>query len=160
MQVVVIFGSNSGNKRRTIEEATTLLSERVGAIVIKSSFYETEPWGFECTELFLNQVVIFESTLAPEDILQACLETEKRLGRIRPAGIRYASRTIDIDILFCGQQVISTTQLTVPHPRLELRNFVLTPLNEIIPDFIHPVLHKKISGLLTECPDKMAVRKL
>lgn len=160
MQVVVIFGSNSGDKRRTIEEATTLLSKRVGAVVIKSSFYETEPWGFECTELFLNQVVIFECTLAPENILQACLETEKQLGRIRPAGIRYASRTIDIDILFYGQQTISTTQLTVPHPRLELRNFVLTPLNEIIPDFIHPVLHKKISGLLAECPDKMAVKKL
>lgn len=160
MLATVILGSNSGDKRETIEKAVTMLSGKAGRMVRASSYYETEPWGFECTELFLNRVVQFDTSLSPEEFLGICLETEKQLGRTRPANVRYASRTIDIDILFFGDEVISTEALTVPHPRMALRNFVLVPLNEVMPDFIHPLLHKKISGLLKECPDTMTVKRL
>lgn len=158
--VVVIFGSNSGNKHDNIEEAIALLSAKTGDITIASSYYETAPWGFESTEQFLNKVVAFETTLSPEDFLNYCLETEQKLGRIRLPDVRYASRTIDIDILFYDSRIINTPNLTIPHPRLPERNFVLTPLNEIMPAFIHPLLGKRISELAKECEDKGDVRTL
>lgn len=161
MQVVTILGSNSGDKFRLMEQAVSLLSEEAGKITLASSYYETAPWGFECEEDFLNRVVVFETEICPESFLQTALDTEKRLGRTRPAnGTRYTSRPIDIDILFYGTKIIDTPTLIVPHPRLELRNFVLTPLCEILPDFIHPVSHKSIQTLWEECPDKSEVRKI
>lgn len=160
MLATIILGSNSGDKRETIEKAIAILSGKAGRMVNVSSYYETEPWGFECFELFLNRVAIFDTQLSAEKFLDICLETEQLLGRTRPTDSRYASRTIDIDILFFGSEIIDTATLTVPHPRMALRNFVLVPLNEIMPDFIHPVLHKKISGLLSECPDTMTVKRL
>ena len=149
MQVVTILGSNSGNKRQLITEAIRILSS-TEQWVMASSFYETAPWGFECDENFLNQVVVFQTRLSAFDFLQRCLETEKRLGRIRLAGgPRYSSRPIDIALLFYD-----------PHPRMQERNFVLTPLAEILPDFVHPVFQKTIATLLQECPDKLEARKL
>lgn len=97
----------------------------------------------------------------PRIFLQAALDTEKQLGRKRSAdGPRYTSRPIDIDILFYGTEVIDTPTLTVPHPRLAERSFVLTPLYEILPNFIHPVFHKSIRSLWEECPDRLEVRKI
>lgn len=159
MQIVTIFGSNSGDKYQIIKEATSILSS-AGQILMASSFYETEPWGFECKENFLNQVIVFETPLSPLDFLHRCLETEKQLGRIRnPQGPRYSSRPIDIDILFCESLVMDTPELILPHPRLTERNFVLTPLAEIMPDFVHPVLSKTITQLRSECPDQSMVKK-
>lgn len=159
MIATVILGSNSGNRREIIDKAVSILSV-AGQLISSSSFYETEPWGFESTEQFLNKVAVLDTAMSPEAFLKYCLETEKALGRTRTPGVRYSSRTIDIDILFCDQQIINTPDLTVPHPRIAERNFVLAPLNEIMPDFIHPVLHKKISGLLSLCPDKLAVKRI
>lgn len=160
MQVVTIFGSNSGNKQELITQAIDRLS-RIGKIVLSSSFYETEPWGFECRENFLNQVTVFATALSPEKFLQACLDTEKHLGRVRSTdGPRYSSRPIDIDLLFCDSQILDTPRLTIPHPRLSKRNFVLIPLVEIMPDFVHPVLGKSIKDLLSESPDQLQVRKI
>lgn len=161
MNAVVIFGSNTGHKKQIIEEAAILLAAKTaGEITTTSSFYETEPWGFESPDLFLNRVIIYSTPLSPEDFLKKCLETEKELGRVRTGTARYASRLIDIDILFYDSLIIDTPDLAIPHPRLAERNFVLTPLNEIMPDFEHPVLHKKISGLFRNCPDKMSVKRL
>lgn len=161
IEVVTILGSNSGNKYQLMEKAIHLLSEKAGKSLLASSYYETEPWGFECDENFLNRIVVFCTALSPEQFLHACLDTEKQLGRIRSGNSpRYTSRPIDIDILFYGSETISTPDLTIPHPRLTERNFVLTPLNEIMPDFIHPVLHKSISTLLGECPDKLEVVRI
>ncbi len=159
MQITVILGSNSGDKFQLIRDALTLLEERAGRIKMISSLYETAPWGFESKEMFINQVAVFETPLLPHAFLQICQETEHALGRIRTAHVRYASRTIDIDILFCESLIIRSPELTVPHPRLQERNFVLVPLEEIMPDFEHPVLHKKISVLLSESPDSLAVKK-
>lgn len=160
MVITVILGSNSGNKTENIQQATASLSQQTGKLVASSSVYETAPWGFESNEPFLNQVLQFETILQPEAFLQQALAIEKSLGRIRPADIRYASRTIDIDLLFCDSEIIRTPILTLPHPRIAERRFVLTPLNEIMPDFIHPLFRKTISQLLSECPDPLAVNKL
>lgn len=158
MQTVTIFGSNSGDKYQIIKRATSILSS-AGQILMASSFYETEPWGFESKENFLNQVIVFETSLPPLDFLHCCLETEKQLGRIRnPLGPRYSSRPIDIDLLFCESKIMDTPELVLPHPRLTERNFVLTPLAEIMPGFVHPVLGKTIAQLLSECPDKSMVK--
>lgn len=160
MQAVTIFGSNSGKKQELIREAIYQLS-KIGQIVLSSSYYETEPWGFECSENFLNQITVFETSLSPEEFLKACLDTEKQLGRIRTTyGPRYSSRPIDIDLLFCDSQILNTPALTIPHPRLSERNFVLTPLAEIMPDFVHPVLGKTMTCLLAESPDQLQVKRL
>ena len=160
LQKKTILGSNSGNKRQLITEAIRILSS-TEQWVMASSFYETAPWGFECDENFLNQVVVFQTRLSAFDFLQRCLETEKRLGRIRLAGgPRYSSRPIDIDLLFYDSVILNTPDLILPHPRMQERNFVLTPLAEILPDFVHPVFQKTIATLLQECPDKLQARKL
>ena len=160
MQAITIFGSNLGNKQQIICQAVRLLATLVGPIKASSSFYETEPWGFECNENFLNRVVVFETSLAPQALLHHCLETEKYLGRQRHAdGPRYSSRPIDIDILFYDTLVLDTPDLILPHPRICERNFVLTPLAEILPDFIHPIQQRTISELLAECPDKLKAKK-
>lgn len=160
MLITVILGSNSGDKKHYLHEAARLLSEKAGKITAASSLYETAPWGFTCQENFLNQVLVFETELNPQTFLQTALQTEQILGRKRDASVRYSSRTIDIDLLFCGSQIIHTPELTLPHPRIAERNFVLTPLNELMPDFIHPILHKTVSQLLSVCPDPLTVKRL
>ena len=160
MQVTTILGSNSGQKQEIMAHAIRLL-ECAGRVIARSSLYETAPWGFECKEIFLNQLVVFETALSPKDFLIHCLQTEKQLGRVRISkGERYSSRPIDIDILFCESLHLDTPELTVPHPRLAERNFVLIPLREVMPDFIHPVLHQTITELCDSCPDTLAVKKL
>lgn len=160
MVITVILGSNSGNKAEYIRQATDLLIRQTGRLTTSSSLYETAPWGFDNNEPFLNQVLQIETDLSPETFLQQTLTIEKSLGRLRPSDVRYASRTIDIDLLFCDTEIIRTLSLTVPHPRIAERRFVLIPLNEIMPSFIHPSLHKPVSQLLSECSDTLAVKKL
>lgn len=159
MLITVIFGSNSGEKRSYIEKAMHLLASETGEITAASSFYETEPWGFESDESFLNRVATYKTLLSPAEFLQKALAIENKLGRTRSPEIRYTSRTIDIDLLFCDSLSIHTTNLTIPHPRIAERKFVLVPLQEIMPDFVHPVLGKKISALLAETPDQLLVKK-
>lgn len=157
MEITVIFGSNTGDRQKTIEKAEALLSERAGILLKSSCYYETEPWGFECNDSFLNRIASFDTSLSPQEFLDICLKVEQELGRIRLDGVRYQSRTIDIDLLFCGSLSLNTPRLVVPHPRLAERNFVLVPLCEIMPDFIHPVLRKSIRQLLDICPDTCKV---
>lgn len=156
MLVTLIFGGNQGDRKTLIDEAIEKMSE-IGKIVTCSSLYETAPWGFESDHSFYNQVVTYNTELSPEEVLDKCQATEKHLGRIR-SGVQFSSRTMDIDILFCDSQIIDTPRLTVPHPRMTQRNFVLCPLNEIMPDFIHPIFGKKISELLQESPDTLKAR--
>lgn len=160
MLFTVILGSNSGNKAEYIRQATALLAQQAGKPTASSSLYETAPWGFESNETFLNRIVQFESTLSPETFLHHALAIEESLGRIRSPQVRYASRTIDIDLLFCDSEIIHTPSLIIPHPRIAERRFVLTPLNEIMPDFTHPLLHKTITKLLSECNDLLMVEKV
>jgi len=158
MNVTVILGSNMGNRISLINNAIKLMSQNVGELVSQSSNYETEPWGFESSSIFINRIAIFKSTLSPEDFLQQCLSIEKQLGRTRHESETYESRTMDIDILFYGDKIIHTKSLIVPHPRISERRFVLEPLHELLPNYIHPEFHKSISELLTNCPDNSAVK--
>ena len=158
MEVTLLFGSNQGDRQALIRQAMQQMTV-IGPIKCSSSLYETAPWGFEADNAFYNIAVTYTTALSPTDVLHHCLETEKQLGRTRPAG-GYASRTMDIDIILYDQQVISTPELTIPHPRMALRNFVHIPLNEIMPEYIHPVTHRTIASLLQSCPDTLKVHPI
>ncbi|EKD31195.1 MAG: 2-amino-4-hydroxy-6-hydroxymethyldihydropteridin epyrophosphokinase [uncultured bacterium] len=159
-KVYLLIGSNRGEKKILIEKA----QERLGLLsvnpVLSSSFYESEPWGFESDEWFLNKAILIETELSPESLLRQILNIETDLGRVRGAQKEgYESREIDIDILLYDNMVIESEILTIPHPRMHLRKFVLEPLMEINPDIIHPVLLISVKDLYLNCPDKSAVRR-
>ena len=118
-------------------------------LVERSSAYTTEPWGFEAEEWFLNELLVVETELEPDKLMDKLLEIEKELGRVRHPEVKgYCSRTVDLDILYYGDRIIETEKVTVPHPRLHLRRFALEPLCEIIPDFLHPIFNLSQTQLL------------
>ena len=159
IKVYLLLGGNLGDKKQVFEETTKLLGDQVGTITRQSHIYETEPWGFESSDLFWNQVLELSVAIAPEEVLEKTQQIEHQLGRTRKAN-QYDSRIIDIDILFYGDQVISLDKLSIPHPRIPERRFVLVPLNEIVPELMHPVLQKTIGQLLLECPDQLRVERV
>jgi 2-amino-4-hydroxy-6-hydroxymethyldihydropteridine diphosphokinase len=155
-EVFLGIGTNLGNRERNLTEALVMLGESAGRILATSSVYETEPWGFESEEGFLNMVVKVITSLTPQDLLKSTMSIELVLGRIRDE-MQYSSRVIDIDILFYGDQVTDDVNLKIPHPRIAERRFVLIPLCEIVPDLIHPVFKETISSLLESCTDTCQV---
>ena len=145
------LGSNLGDRLRLIQEAVAALTVEAGPVTALSSLYETEPWGFSSPHRFLNVALALETTLSPETLLAVTQRIERDLGRThKSVDGRYADRTIDIDLLFVGDAVLDTPALTLPHPRLHLRRFVLEPLCEIAPAMLHPLLRKSVSQLLAE----------
>ena len=153
-RVYLGLGTNSGNKQDNLQRAIEALSLALGLPAACSSFMESEPWGFESKNSFLNCVVAFDTHLSPTELLCTTEEIERRLGRTKKSiGGQYSDRTIDIDILFYGNKVIKSERLTVPHPLLHLRNFVLQPLHEIAPQFIHPTMGRTIGELLALLPE-------
>lgn len=141
------LGTNIGNKRRNLITAAALLAERVGDVLALSDFYETEPWGFASENIFLNAAVTLETTFSPSELLAATQQIETELGRTEKSNGTYHDRTIDIDILMYDNQVIQTPALTLPHPLMHERKFVLEPLAEIAPFVEHPVLKERIIDL-------------
>ena len=165
-EVFILLGSNQGDRVDFLARASLLITRKAGEIIKSSAVYETESWGFDADVPFLNQVVEIRTGLGPEKLLDELLGIETELGRHRPfescgCAVRdgYSSRTIDLDILFYGQQLVFTEHLMIPHPRLHERRFSLIPLEEIAPAFIHPLLKKSISVLLKECKDPLRVVK-
>lgn len=154
-RVVLLTGTNLGDKALHIRRAADRIGDEVGHVVLSSRVYESEPWGFDSTDAFLNQVLVVETELSPLAVLDCIQQIETSMGRIRTESRssvggetkNYESRTMDIDILFYDDSVIGSDRLTVPHPLICEREFVLTPLREILGDFIHPVIQKKISEL-------------
>ncbi len=157
-RVYFLLGGNIGNREELLSEAIRKMTNQLGKCVQTSSLYETEPWGFTHEQNFLNQVVVFDSELAALDILDKTQAIEKELGRVRKT-TQYCERTIDIDILFYGDERIENERLSVPHPRIQERSFALHPLAELIPEFIHPILKKSIKQLKEECSDELKVNK-
>ena len=147
MQVYIALGSNLGNKRRNLVTAAALLAERAGEVGAISSFYETEPWGFESEHSFLNAALMLETTLAPLDLLRLTQEVERELGRTAKTDSVYHDRLIDIDLLLYGEEVIDQPGLQIPHPLMHRRAFVMTPMAEIAPEVVHPVLGKTMKAL-------------
>ncbi len=160
--IFIAFGSNQGNRQDFCDRAIALMkllphSQLTGL----SSYYETEPVDMEGDQddmWFYNGVVRIETQLQPEHLLAICQETERGLGR-EPHD-RNCPRTIDLDLLFYGQQIIDTSQLVIPHPHLHQRRFVLLPMAELDPDWVHPQLHQTIQFLLDNLTDVHQVRKL
>ncbi|MDR0574838.1 MAG: 2-amino-4-hydroxy-6-hydroxymethyldihydropteridine diphosphokinase [Tannerella sp.] len=142
------LGSNLGDKRRNIKKALTLMIERVGDILALSDFYETSSWGYDSTEMYLNTAVKLETELKPEELLAVTQEIEREIGRRgKTVNGKYQDRIIDIDVLLYDDLMMRTPKLTIPHPLLHRRIFVLQPLFEIAPDVVHPVLKKTIADI-------------
>ena len=144
----IALGSNIGDRRLLLQEAVVRLSMEVGTITALSSFYETEPEGFDSPHRFLNAAVCVETSLPPQELLAVTQRIERALGRTaKSSGGHYADRPIDIDLLMVGDTIIDTPELTLPHPRLHERRFVLDPLCEIAPTLQHPLLHRTVADL-------------
>lgn len=151
------LGSNLGDRMGNLAKAVELLSSKVGAKEV-SSVYETEPVGYDDQPLFLNAVVSGETGLEPLALLRFVKRIEAVLGR-RPS-FPNAPRPVDIDILFYGEEVVRTPELTVPHPAISERAFVLVPLAEIAPALVHPASRKKVSELLAEVDGLSGVKRV
>jgi deoxyguanosine kinase len=151
------LGGNLGDRLENIEKAIVRV-KKLGKIVKRSSIYETEPWGQDSDLPYLNLCVELLTKESAGALMKALLKIEKELGRNRSSKLN-TDRTIDIDILFFNDELIKTKLVQIPHPRLHLRNFVLTPLSEIAPKLIHPKLKKNISVLKKLCKDKLKVTK-
>jgi len=152
----LILGGNVGDKMDYLHRCIDLLRRDVGRIVAISAIYESEPWGFDDPQWFLNQVVALETNLDPLALLAHSQQIEQTLGRLRTDN-GYQPRTIDIDILLYGNHVINIPGLVIPHPRMAERMFVLQPMAELAPDLEHPVLHRNMGYLREHCTDRKQV---
>ena len=141
------LGSNIGDLEQNLYLAHDEISQ-FSNIVKVSKFYESEPWGYKAQPSFLNAVIIVKSDIQPQNFLLKLQEIEKRLGKM--VNVRWGPRIIDIDILFCDDLIINSDDLIIPHPHAHERDFVLKPMCEIAPDFIHPSLNKSMIELNTE----------
>jgi 2-amino-4-hydroxy-6-hydroxymethyldihydropteridine diphosphokinase len=142
------LGSNLGDRNKNLSTAVALIAEKIGTFSAISSIYETKPWGYESPNWFYNKVVSVETFLLPLELLEITQSIEKEMGRTPHNNPLYQDRIIDIDIILYDDWVYESENLKLPHPRFHQRQFVLDPLNEINPDFIHPVLNKSISVIL------------
>lgn len=156
--VYISIGSNLGNRKQNLQKAIFRVDSELGRVGAISPIYNAPAWGFE-SEDFLNACVTFDTNLSPEKCLEGLIEIEKSMGRERTDRQGYQSRIIDLDIIYFGNQVIHTDTLTVPHPRMAGRKFVLKPLADIAPQFYHPSLKKDTRNLLQQCRDKASLTK-
>ncbi|MCD8177035.1 MAG: 2-amino-4-hydroxy-6-hydroxymethyldihydropteridine diphosphokinase [Tannerellaceae bacterium] len=149
--VYLSLGTNLGDKEKNLSEAIQRIEKQAGNILSRSAFYMTEPWGFISMNSFLNAAIELKTELCPHSLLKVTQEIEKEMGREAKSiqGI-YNDRIIDIDILLYDDLICSNTELTIPHPLMTKRKFVMKPLAEIAPDVIHPVLHKNFSKILQQ----------
>lgn len=146
-KVHICLGSNSGDRTENLREALKKLSSLPRTELLEtSSVYETSPWGYACQRKFLNQVCAIHTALSPEELLKELKRIERQMGR-KP-GFRYGPRSIDLDILLWGSEVVHTPTLTIPHEKMHQREFVLRPLSELDRNLIHPLLAKSVSELL------------
>jgi 2-amino-4-hydroxy-6-hydroxymethyldihydropteridine diphosphokinase len=156
--IFLLLGSNLGNRQSFLQEAIKLIELHIAPVIKSSSIYETQSWGKTDAPDYLNQVVILKADISADEVLRKILAIELILGRKREE--KWGSRTIDIDILFYGTEIINKEGLHVPHPELHKRRFTLEPLAEIAPDFLHPVLNKVILLIKNELKDSLIVKKL
>ena len=157
-RVVFLTGSNAPDRDEVLRRTAEIISRRVGEVERASQIYGSEPWGFHAEALFSNQALILQTALTPIEVLDEALATEQEVGRDRAreqeekeiTGERYASRVVDVDVMFYDDEIIDTPRLKLPHPLLHLREFALQPLCEIMGDYRHPVLGKSLSTIYEE----------
>lgn len=161
-RAILITGGNIGDMKPRLRQAQQLINNEIGIVLRCSHVYGSKAWGFSAPEEFSNQALIVDTDLTPEELLAAVQKIELALGRDRDAeaaekkrtGEPYSSRIIDIDILFYNNMEVYTPELTIPHPLVHEREFMLTPLCEIAPNMVHPVLNKTVLELREELPKK------
>ena len=154
-EVLIALGSNIGDREQNLVGALRALDRLGVSVTRRSSFYLTEPVGGPEQEWFINAVVQAETSLSPEELLRVCLQIEGEFGRERR--VKNGPRTLDLDVLFYGDERYASDALEIPHPRLHERRFVLEPLVEVDPHRIHPVLGVDVQELLQACPDQSRV---
>lgn len=152
-KVYIAFGSNIGDRYQVVEEAFKLLEANGMRILKKSKIYETEPYGYEDQPPFINGALLVETEFSCREALEALLRIELELGRVRL--FKWGPRNIDLDIIFYNDELYSEEDLKVPHPDMQNRAFVLRPLHDICPEYIHPVYKKSVETLLFELERKM-----
>lgn len=155
--VYLLTGGNVGNRQQYLQESARLIEAACGKIINHSSVYETAAWGKTDQCAFLNQALELLTSLTASELMKQLLRIEETCGRKRTE--KYGPRTIDIDILLFNYAVVQSSFLTIPHPQMANRRFVLEPLNEIAPAYLHPVLKKTITQLLADCTDPLPVKK-
>ena len=156
-KVYLLIGGNIGDRMANLAMAVEFIEKYLGNMVQISSIYETAAWGNTNQADFLNQAICIETSLSPKDLMTQILLIEQKMGRERT--IPLGPRTIDIDILYYNDAIVENEQVTIPHPRMSQRKFVLYPLAEIAPKYVHPLLNKTNDVLLKECGDSLAVHK-
>ncbi len=150
-------GTNLGDREGNLIEALTMIKDFPCSLVASSSVYETDPWGFQTANQFLNMVLKIRSDLSPRGLIKEIFKIEENMGRVR-SEIQYTSRIIDIDILLFGNLITDEKNLVIPHPKMHQRKFVLIPMCEIDGKILHPVFKMPMLSLLKSCKDKGEVK--
>ncbi len=158
-KVFLGIGGNIGNKPQNFMRAYQLIDQKLGKITVKSSVYETPPWGFHSENKFWNQVLCIETIFEAEELLWRIKEIEESFG-LKSKEERFTDREMDVDILYFDDDFYESKGLIIPHPRIQERKFVLVPLVEIAPDFKHPLLRMTNLTLLENCHDESIIRKV
>jgi 2-amino-4-hydroxy-6-hydroxymethyldihydropteridine diphosphokinase len=159
MEAVFSLGSNIGDKQEYINQAISSVDKIIGQIIARSSFYVSQPWGYQEQDDFINAAIIIETELSIPQIKESIKAIEESMDRPKVRK-KWSSRTLDLDLIFYGMEIYNTQDFQVPHRFMHLRNFVLLPLNEICPEYIHPVFQKSVQTLLKNCPDESMVSKI
>ncbi|WP_185856068.1 2-amino-4-hydroxy-6-hydroxymethyldihydropteridine diphosphokinase [Blattabacterium cuenoti] len=159
--IYLLQGSNKGDKKKYLDESLSLISEKIGKVIQKSSYYESVAWNMNRnTSTFYNRALHIKTFHSPIDLLEIILKIESLIGREKKKKREYFDREIDLDILFYDQIIIHSFILTIPHPLLHFRRFSLVPMCEISPKKFHPVFHLTLIEILGVCTDKLEVKKL
>ncbi len=156
-KVYLLVGGNLDNTCSKYEQLFSLLAKHIGTIAAKSQFYKSPPWGYISSNPFVNMAIGIDTHLDPATLIKETQKIESFFGRKKKKKNQYEDRAMDIDIIFYDTISIDMEDLQIPHPRMHLRNFVLTPLNEICPSFIHPILKKNVAALQKECIDNAVI---
>lgn len=157
--LVLAFGGNVGDVQSTFDLALKEVEEQLGPLIRRSHLYKSEPWGFSEQPWFINMIAEFRTSLSPIECLDKCQAIEKINGRVRKTN-QYAERTLDLDILFFDQIVMETDRLTIPHPKIATRRFILVPLCETWPTLRHPKAECSVNELMTNCTDPLQVVRI